>query len=285
MKKPNLSQSLLKDYQEYWNHKTLSCGYYIFKRHFQRLPVEQSYVQRLGDYFEYLCTGYTRPDSQPPQPEYVFKGTPREKMAADYERATQSAEAFKNMIKKYGIEILKTGEHLRHESDFGTLSGILDIRAIWEGKEVIIDLKYSGLIDDKFSPYGWAIESLVDRPSLTIQALHYKYMIRQIEAKENIDFYYFVFSTKDSQKSKIIRINAEESALYRHELDVKKIARFVEHHYENADKYASDIEIDYSSNVTELVARPSLSKCLDCPYFATCDKRAEVPIIEEIQLF
>lgn len=285
MKKPNLSQSLLKDYQEFWNPKTLSCGYALFKKHFQRLPTEQSDVMKLGDYFEYLCTGYLRPNAEPPQPEMVYKGTAREKLSADYERATSAAAFFKSVIDKYGIQIIKVGEYLKYEEGDDIATGILDIRAMWDGKECIIDLKYSGLIDDKFSPYGWAIESLVDRPALTIQALHYKYLISKLEGKENIDFYYFVFSTKDSQKAKIIRINTEESALYRHEGDVKKIGKLVEYHFSEAEKYATDMQIDYNSNMLDLVARPNLSRCLDCPYFTGCDKKVEVPLVEEIQLF
>jgi len=280
MKKPNLSQSLIKDYQDFWNYKTQSCGYYIYKRHFQRLPVEQSDTMKLGTYFEYLCTGYVRPNDPAPEPEMVYKGTAREKLAADYERASSSAAFFKQIISHYGIEILSVGEYLLNDR----MSAILDIRAMWDGKECIIDLKYSGLIDDKFSPYGWATESLVDRPSLTIQALHYKYLIWQIEQKMNIDFYYFVFSTKDAQKAKIIRINTDESAIYRHEADVAKIANYVDYHYENADAYATNIRIDYEMS-KDLVARPNLARFTDCPYFSTCDKRVEVPLIEEIQLF
>jgi hypothetical protein len=281
MKKPNLSQSVMKDYQEFWNMKTLSCGLYLFKRNYQRIPVEQGDAAKLGTYFEYLCTGYVRPNDEPPQPEMVYKGTAREKVAADYERAIKSAEFFKNVIEHYGIKILTAGEYLITDG----ASAILDLRAEWGGKECIIDIKYSGLIDDKFSPYGWATESLVDRPGLTIQALHYKYILSRLEGKENIDFYYFVFSTKDVNNAKIIRINVDESALYRHEMDVAKIKKIIDYHYEKAEEYATDMKVSMDFSPHELVARPTLSRCLDCPYFDTCDKRAEVPKVEEIQIY
>lgn len=281
MKKPNLSQSVMKDYQDFWNMKTLSCGLYLFKRNFQRLPQEQGDAAKLGSYFEYLCTGYVRPGDEVPQPEMVYKGTAREKVAADYERAMKAAEFYKKIIDHYGIKVISTGEYLIT----GRTSAILDIRAEWEGRECIIDIKYSGLIDDKFSPYGWAIESLVDRPGLTIQALHYKHIIKRLEGKENIDFYYFVFSSKDPDNAKIIRINTDESALYRHEMDVAKIERIIDYHYEKADEYATDMKVNLEFSPHELVARPTLSRCLECPYFSSCDKRAEVPKIEEIQIY
>ena len=281
MKRPNLSQSLMKDYQDFWNMKSLSCGLYLFKRHFQRLPVEQSETQKLGAYFEYLCTGYIRPGDEPPQPEMVYKGTAKEKLSAAYERAAESAEFYKKVIAHYGIQVLKSGEYLIIDNT----SAILDIRALWDGVECIIDIKYSGLIDDKFSPYGWATESLVDRPALTIQALHYKYIIERIEGKENIPFYYFVFSTKDANNAKIIRINTDESALYRHALDVAKIHKIIDYHYEKRDEYATNMAVNHDFSPHELVARPSLAKCIDCAYFSGCDKRAEVPRIEEIQIY
>lgn len=281
MKRPNLSQSLMKDYQEFWNMKTLSCGLYLFKRNFQRLPVEQSETQKLGAYFEYLCTGYVRPGDEPPQPEMVYKGTAKEKLAAGYERAVEAANFYKKVIAHYGIEVITSGEYLVVDNT----SAILDIRAKWNGEECIIDLKYSGLIDDKFSPYGWAIESLVDRPALTIQALHYKHIIDRIEGKHNIPFYYFVFSTKDPHHAKIIRVNTDESALYRHGVDVIKIHKIIDYHYEKRHEYAAGMAVNHEFSPHELVARPTLSKCIDCPYFSECEQRAEVPQVEEIQIY
>jgi hypothetical protein len=281
MNKPNISYSLLKDYQEYWDTRILGCGLYLFKKHYQKLPIPQGDAAKLGTYFEYLCTGYVRPNDPIPEPEMVYKGKANEKMAADYVRANESAEFYKRIISAYGINILEVGTYMKHDD----CSGILDIFAEWKGKKVIIDIKYSGLIDDKFSPYGWAIESLVDRPALTIQPLHYKYLYNKIHNIENIDFYFFVFSTKDSKKAKIIHINVDESANYRHEMLIGKIKGYINRDYDKRDEYATSMEVDYSLNYNKLVARPSLSKCLDCPYFDSCEKHIDVPLVEEINIF
>lgn len=264
MKKPNLSQSLLKDYVEYYDPNVNGCGLYLWNKSFLKMPIPQSDAQKLGIYFEYLCTGYLREGDKVPQPEYVYKGTPREKMAADYERATQSANLFKAMIKKHNITIKSVGDYILHDGS----SGILDIRADWNGEDCIIDIKYSALFDDKFNPYGWHTDSLVYKSSLLLQPIHYKYLIEKTEGISDIPFYFFVFSAKDPLKAKIIKTNIQEEHLITHEIDyVEKMKRYIDFHFANPEK---------------LEARPSFLRCLDCPYYSTCDKKAEVPLVEEI---
>jgi len=264
MQKPNLSQSLLKDYVEYYDHEVRGCGLYLYKKNFEKQKIPQSDAAKLGVYFEYLCTGYLRSGEEAPMPEMVYKGTAKEKMSAEYERATKSVALYKSMIEKHNIKILSVGEYLLHDGS----SGILDLRADFNGEECIIDLKYTSLFDDKFNPYGWHTESLVYKSSLLLQPIHYKYLIEKMEGKENIPFYFFIFSAKDPEKAKIIKVNIQEEHIALHELNyVEKMKRYIDFHYQNPDK---------------LEARPSYSRCLECPFYQTCDKRAEVPLIEEI---
>jgi hypothetical protein len=279
-KKPNVSQSLLKDYDEFYDLNKLSCGLYLFKKYYQKIPIPQSDVQRLGTYFEYRCTGVVPNGGDIPEPDKVYKGTAKEKLSADYERAEASAALYRKVIERYGIKVLSVGEYLYHDE----MSGVLDIRADWGGMECIIDIKYTGLFDDKFSPYGWATDSLIDRPNITIQAVHYKYLINRIEGKPNIPFYFFVFSSKDSDKAKIIHVNVDESALERHEMMIERMRQTRDKHFEKFDQYVSNMEVNYE-RTADLVARPKLSRCLDCPYFEGCEKKIDVPLVEEIQIF
>jgi hypothetical protein len=147
-------------------------------------------------------------------------------------------------------------------------SGILDIRADWNGEDCIIDLKYSALFDDKFNPYGWHTDSLVYKSNLLLQPIHYKYLIEKKEGIKDIPFYFWVFSSKDPTKAKIIKTNIQEEHLITHETDyVEKMKKYIDHHFANPEK---------------LEARPNFLRCLDCAYYSTCDKRAEVPLVEEI---
>lgn len=264
MEVPRLSQSLLKTYVEFYDENTKGCGLYLYKRHFLKESVPQSDTQRLGTYFEYLCTGYLREGEEAPTPDLVYRGTAKEKISAEYERATQSALLFKKMIEKHNIDILTVGEYLLYDR----ASGILDIRAKWGGEECVIDIKYTSLFDDKFNPYGWHTESLPFKSNLLLQPIHYKYLIEKLEGKKNIPFYFFVFSAKNPELAKIIKTNIQDEHISLHEeMYVEKMKRYINYHYENPEK---------------LEARPSYIRCKECPYFDTCDKRAEIPLVEEI---
>ena len=264
MQKPNLSQSLLKSYSDYYDKEIKGCGLAIRKQYFEKIPTEQSDAQKLGIYFEYAATGYCHDKDNPPQPEMVYKGTPKEKLAADYERALKSAELYKQIIEKHNIEILSYGEYINYDGS----SGILDVRANWGGEECIIDLKYSALFDDKFNDYGWHTESLPYKPNVFLQPIHYKYLMRKLKGVENMPFYFFIFSSKDPEKVKIIKTTIQEEHVNLHEeITVEKMKKYITFHYYNPD---------------ELKARPSYLRCKSCSYFNICDERAEIPLVEEI---
>lgn len=264
MKKPNLSQSILKDYLDFFDDNVKSCGLAIRKRHFEKIQTPQSDVQKLGSYFEYMATGYCHDENNPPVAEIVYKGTAKEKMAVDYERATKSAELFKKILELHNIEVIKYGEYMLHKNS----SGISDIRAIWNGEVCIIDLKFTALFDDKFNDYGWHTDSLVYKSKLLLQPIHYKYLIKKIHGIENIPFYFFIFSSKDAEKVKIIKTNIQEEHINLHEkITVKKMKKYITYHYNNPEA---------------LEARPNYLRCKDCAYHDDCDKRTDIPLVEDI---
>jgi hypothetical protein len=262
--KPNLSQSLLKAYVDYYDENVKGCGLQIRKQYFEKLPTPSSEAAKLGIYFEYKATDYVREGDPIPQPKMVYAGTAKEKFAVDYERAADSALLFKDIVKKHNIEILKVGEYMTHDG----CSGISDIRAKWKGEECIIDLKYSALIEDKWNEYGWHTESLVYKSKQLLQPIHYKYLVKKTMGIEDIPFYYFIFSSKDPKKAKIIKTNIQPEHIQLHEeVFVPKMKSYIDFHYNNPEK---------------LEARPNYIRCLECPFYDNCDKRAEVPLIEQI---
>jgi len=262
--KPNLSQSLLKAYVDYYDDNVRECGLKIRKQYFEKLPTPSSEAAKLGIYFEYKATDYVREGDPIPQPKMVYAGTSKEKFAVDYERAADSALLFKDIVQKHNIEIITTGEYM----SFDGSSGISDIRAKWKGEECIIDLKYSSLIDDKWNEYGWHTESLVYKSKQLLQPIHYKYLVKNTMGVEDIPFYYFIFSSKDPKKAKIIKTNIQQEHIQLHEdVFVPKMKSYIDFHYNNPDK---------------LEARPNYIRCLECPFYDNCDKKAEVPLIEQI---
>lgn len=264
MIKPNLSQSLLKDYVDFYDPFVQSCGHAIRLKHYEKIKVEPSGVRKLGIYFEYMATGYHNINEPKPEAEYVYKNTAKERLAADYERANLSAEYFKRIIKMHGIEVIKYGEYMKHED----ISGISDIRAIWNGEECIIDMKYTSLFDDKFSDYGWHTESLPYKSKLLLQPIHYKVLGRKLFNIDSIPFYFFIFSAKDPEKVKIIKTTIQEEHINLHEeITIPKMRNYVDFHFKNPDK---------------LEPRPNYLRCMDCDFADKCQFRALVPLVEEI---
>lgn len=263
MSAPNVSQSIIKAISDYYHEDVLECGLKIRNQYFDRIPTPQGDAQKLGIFFEYLCTDYLPKDTEPPQPDMVYKGTAREKMSAEYERVVESAELFKKIIEDYKIEILQVGEYMYHDG----VSGITDIRAKFNGEECIIDLKYTALFDDKFTDFGWHVPSLTMKPKLMLQPIHYKWLAERVHNIKDIPFYFFVFSAKDSSKVKIVKTEIDEAHVMLHTDTIEKMKSYVEHLYNNPHL---------------LKARPKYIRCMDCPYYNTCEEKATLPDIEII---
>jgi hypothetical protein len=256
MSQVKVSQSLIKGFTDYLNKK--ECGL-LFKAKYIDKTVESkaSEAMKEGIYFEYLCTGGLPRNGQVPLPEMTSKGELKE----PYKRAKEASELFKKIIKHYKIKILKVGYVLGDEEK----NGILDILAEWNGEKVIIDLKYSGLIDDKWNEMGWETESLPMKDSLMIQGVHYKILAKDILGIEDIPFYYFIFNSKNSTDMKIIRQNVDGDKFFFHRTAIQQVKDQIEKELYNGFK-----------------AYPDYKKCKDCPLFDNCEVKAEFPLITDI---
>jgi hypothetical protein len=145
------------------------------------------------------------------------------------------------------------------------MTGIIDIEAEWNGNRVFIDLKYSALINDKWSETGWATETLSDKRKLMVQGIHYKLLAKESMGIENIPFYYFVFSSTNPKDAKIILQNVDDDKIEKHRLDVNVIR----------DLFQKELK-------RGLKPRPSYNKCNGCYLFENCKHRIEVPTVEII---
>lgn len=262
MEAKKISQSFLKDFNDYMGKKL--CGLKLKAKHFDNVEFPSSEAMDLGNYFEYLATGSLPRNGKVPYPRISYKGTKRETIATPYARANQSAELFKKIAKAYDIKIEEVG--LKLESKYK--NGILDIWGSMGGRPCIIDLKYSGLIDDKWAETGWDVESLHYKERLLVQAIQYKMLI-----KENLDidysdfdFYFMVFSSKEVYNVKFIRINIDEDCYNVHENHVVSIYKKIQ---------SMNVEKDFK-------AYPSLKSCHNCPLYDTCEEKSDLPLIEDV---
>jgi len=262
MNLPKISQSLMKSYVDYLNEK--ECGIVFKGKYIDKDPdaqTEPTEAMLTGIYFEYLCTGALPKSGEIPEPEMSYKGTAREKMAAPYERALLSSRNFKKIIDHYGIKIKNVGLYLQHDE----INGVIDIHAEWDGRDVFIDLKYSGLIDDKWSDSGWDTDSLHMKDSLMVQGVHYKLLAEKCLGIYDIPFYYFVFSSKDPDDIKIIRQEVDETKMQNHVVAIHNVL--------------GRLRNDISNGFTPL---PSLKRCKSCGLAPKCQFKVDVPLIDEI---
>lgn len=257
----NISQSFLKEWTEYKLSHT--CGLQLKAKYIDGIKFPSSDAMELGNFFEYIAIGSLPRDGHTPEAKIVYKGTAKESFSADYQRATQSAELFKNIIEHYKIEIIDTAKVCTQDG----MTGIMDIVAKWNNRICIIDTKYSGLIDDKWSDYGWNLDMLPEKHNLLIQPLHYKILLsKELECEpDDIDFYFFVFSSKEVMNVKLIKVN----------IDILTIANHL--------SLVEFIKNELKKPIHKLfIAKPELKRCYECAIKDNCKFKIEIPYIDEI---
>ena len=256
-----ISQSLMKSLSDYL--QGFECGL-VFKAKYitKTLSMPPSDAMKLGIYFEYMATGSLPRSGEIPQADYVYKGKPNERMATDYERATASAEYFKTLIKYWNINIL----HANFTMETETMKGITDLVVEWDGKPAIIDLKYTGLIDDKWNDMGWHPDFLSQKDNIMVQGVMYKMLAKEVLGIDDIDFYFWVFDTKNPLNVRIIKEIVDSPKFETHAEAVGKAKSY----------------IDYHTKLDDWQAHPTLLRCASCPLKPNCVHAADTPKIEEV---
>lgn len=254
-----ISQSFVKEYSKYKQKR--ACGLQVKAKYIDGIKFPSSPIMELGNYFEFMATGCLPRSGEIPTPEMVYKGTAKEKLSMDYERANASAEFFKKVVKQHKIEILEIGKVITKDNR----TGILDIVAKFQNRLCVIDLKYSGLLEDKWSEFGWETESLPYKDNLMIQAVHYTILLSEVcEVNyEDVDFYFFVFNSKDSEDAKIIKVNIDPDVF--------------ESHLEAVDRVYNEVVVQKHN----FKAYPSLKLCKSCP-LTDCKHKLTIPNIEQV---
>jgi len=254
-----ISQSLLKGLTKYASKK--DCGLKLEAQYIKGMQSDTTPPQALGNWFEYVCTGALPPYNPViPEPKVLKNG----KLAVAYERMLEQVENYKKAVEYYKVKVLHAGFDMK----FGNITGTADLIAEIDGKKVIIDIKTTGLFDDKWNDFGWNTEHLAGgfRPKITIliQALHYKWLYKNIYG-EDLDFYFWVFSTQNSHDFKIIKVNIEEDLYQEHAEDIQMGLNFLMHSITNGFK-----------------AYPNISRCAKCFLKEDCKERMKVPTVSEV---
>lgn len=260
-----ISQTLMKSYTDYLTQKM--CGLFFKAKYIDKDPeaeMKPSDVMLAGIYFEYLCTGALPRNGQVPSPKYAYFGTPKQKLTEDYQRAVDSAAVFQRICDRYGIKIKKAGLDITINGYKGIIDVHASIQSLGE-EDVFIDIKRTGLIDNKWDEMGWDVESLHMKDTLMIQGVHYKLLAREKLGIHDIPFYFFVFSDKDPEDVKIIRQVVDESKIQSHIVAVQNMREMLNRNIQKGFK-----------------AYPDQRKCSKCPISHKCDKKIDYPKVLEV---
>lgn len=225
-KKTKISQSLMKNLYDYVIGNM--CGKKFEALYMGDANIPPTPAMNLGNWFEFVATGQLPRDGKTPEPKRLKSG----KLSIDYVRMESQAENFHNMMKGNGFEIISTG-HVFKKNDIAT--GIADIIARKDGKTCVVDVKTSGLLDDRWHEMGWNLDALDQKDKLLIQAVHYKFLAEE-EFGEDVDFYFAVFSTKNEHDCMLIRINVDEDRIQQHITDIYRASQLLEEQIENGFK-------------------------------------------------
>jgi hypothetical protein len=263
---PKLSQSLVKELYKYKLKE--ECGLRIEAKYITKsVEFPSSEAQELGNYFEYKATGQLPRDGHTPEPILLKTGKP----SIDYQRMDSQVENFKRIMKRLNFSIEQTGFTFTNPK----YSGITDIIAhdnniktkVANKKRIIIDLKTSGLLHDKWSEYGWADESIEEKDGLMIQAIHYKLLAKYEWGIEDIPFYFMIFSSKNDWEYKVFKVNVDEATLQIHYNNLLNVKKFL-------DDTMSKGWTPY----------PKFAVCKECPLADNCKHFTDIPAIQEIYL-
>jgi len=259
-KEVNISQSLIKNIWAYMHEG--SCGVQLRDVDIlYKYDKESSDPMRSGQYFENLCTGQNNRDGSVPLPVVTTKGV----LTAESKRAAIQAANFAKMLIAHGIEVTDTGTIITK----GDLKIVTDALVTTpQHDEAILDIKFSGLLGDKWHPMGWTPETYTYRHKLTIQPIFYKYVYWKAKGVYNVPFFYAIHSPK----------NETDHELW--EIDIPNFDDVV-------GQLEAEIEVirEFLGTVAELEPRPRMKRCAKCAMRSTCVFKEEVPRIESVKLF
>lgn len=247
-----ISQSMLKSYMEYLYGE--QCGE-LFNRQYvtKDIDVPPSDAMLLGRYFEYKCTGYKNPDEPTPEPKLTRAGEP----TAPYKRANEHAERFHEICIEHGIKIKTVGRKIKRDG----LTCVIDVEAEYNGEDIIIDLKYSGRVNDKWDKHGWHLDSFDQKFLQHIQPMHYAFMTGK-------RFFYFVFSSKN-----------DDVLLFEVNMPQPETNEIWEQRLKHIREKMNDELLTGG-----FTPRPSYERCNKCPILNECQHANITPRINEVYI-
>lgn len=283
-----ITQSFMKTMREY--KAGFECGHIVRHQYIDgHLLNRKSKDMAAGSYFEFLLSGGLPKGGFVPRPVYMDSGLkkPAEKrtvkdMTVDYRRVHFNAENVRRILNlDLGLEFIKVGRTLTKGRFEGTIDLICKCTkeiifsngTTWKvGDIIVIDIKYSGLLYDKWEKFGWAWSDLQKEYHGT-QAIQYNYV-------SGAPFYFLVVSNtnkEDENEAGQKEFAPTEMRLFYVPVD----EHMTEAHIAEGNKFYEQLKFEKEIG---LIPRPSMIRCGKCPLKEGCKDRHTFPHIEEVDL-
>lgn len=248
-----ISQSLIKEFGAYVQDKT--CGLQIKAKYLDGVDFPSSDAQRLGLWFEYQCTGALPRNGQVPEPDKTAKG----ELTASYKRMQDRVELYKSMMAANGFKLIKAAVKIEAKG----LVGTIDLLAEKDGRLCIIDIKTSGLLNDKWNDMGWSLDGIEHKTFHSTQVRQYQILLIEDKQLDYVpDFYFFLFSNTN-----------EDARIYKATVEFDSYNQHLEKAFWIKDKVEQE---------GYLQAKPEYMRCLSCPLKNTCKEAITVPEVTEV---
>jgi hypothetical protein len=283
--KSKISFSLMDDMLEYQGGRL--CGNIVREKWVNDRLIElDSEAATLGCYFEYYFTllmtgkGSLPKNGQVPERKMYKDGS---KPLAKYELAEKNALRLKGYFEDMGLKIISAGKTLILGRFEGTIDLIVECTKslhfsfdgeqwnynpdaiapsspsiTWDvGDHLVIDLKYSGLLDDKWDRYGWkgmlSAEEHIQKKYHGMQAIQYHYITK-------LPFYFMVVSST----------NENDIDLFHVEISKEQIETYIALGNQLYKNFEFEASIGFE-------ARPEISRCNACPLREECKDKHTYP--------
>jgi hypothetical protein len=129
-----------------------------------------------------------------------------------------------------------------------------DVIKLKKDDRIVIDVKYSGLIDQGWKDFGWdLLNNPKQREYHGVQAKQYHYV-------SSLPFFFLVVSSKNETDIRFFHISISEQAIESH----------IKEGNDLIDRFEYEKSIGFQ-------ARPEVGKCSECPLKEKCREKATVP--------
>jgi len=271
-----VSKSLIHTFNNWMNKE--ECGSVLKSKYIDRTWRQEWYTSpamALGTFFEwhvYEELGLNPEDSKEPPAELMATGKAKlktgvmladEDLKAEYRLAKIKAKRLSTLMIKSGIKPISVQAYITKDVNGITLHGYEDMEALFKRKKITIDLKYSGLLFDRWNKMGWLFNNEEQIGYHGVQAKHY-------EAITGKPFYYIVASPTNLIDVEMFRPVISPFAANQH---IKKVESIVE-------------RMELMQEIDGFIDFPDYIKCQKCPLQAhkMCDNALRKLVPKDIPI-